>query len=417
MTETIRNSNRIIQMRKIVILMSCVLLISACTKNKYPKGIEHVVIIGLDGLSSNGFRAATTPCMDSLLLHGAFSYTVRCILPTVSTPNWNAMLCGVGPEITGATGNSWKANEFGFPYPVMSKDHSFPNIFRIIREQKPDAELGAIYDWSGFHDMLEDHLLNKSETYPSQLETAKKSAEYILAKKPDFLFIQLDGVDHAGHEHSHMSSEYVKYIEETDAHVQLIVDAINQSGIAGSTLIVIVGDHGGIFHGHGNNSYDELVTPIIFSGKGIKQNYHIRQQIYKYDLAADVAFALGLKAPYVWTGRPTRPAFVGFDEPDNLWEELEVLPSPRYSAETSNAFGGEFVDQATVAILPPSGTEGVIRFTTDGSIPTKESPAYTKPFTVEKTTVVNAKIFSETGESVKVTANYKIVDSKGVEKI
>lgn len=396
--------------------MSCVLLISACKKSEYPKGIEHVIVIGLDGLSSNGFRAANTPCMDSLLLHGAYSYTVRCILPTVSTPNWNAMLCGSGPEITGATGNSWKADEFGFPYPVMSKDRSFPNIFRIIREQKPDAELGSIYEWGGFHDMLEDHLLNKSETCPSQLETAKKSAEYILAKKPDFLFIQLDGIDHAGHEHSHMSSEYVKYIEETDTHVQLIVNAINQSGIAESSLIIVVGDHGGVFHGHGGNAYDELVTPIIFSGKGIKPNYSIRQTIYKYDLAADVTFALGLKAPYVWTGRPTRPAFIGFDEPDNLWEKLEVLPSPRYSAETSNSFGGEFVEQATVTILPPSEIAGIIRYTTDGSIPTKESPAYTNPFTVEKTTVVNAKLFSETGESVKVTATYKIVDNKGIEK-
>jgi hypothetical protein len=356
--------------------------------------------------------------MDSLLLHGAYSYTVRCILPTVSTPNWNAMLCGAGPEITGAINNSWKAEEFAFPYPVMSRDHSFPNIFRIIRQQKPDAELGSIYEWGGFHDMLEDHLLNKSETCPSQLETAKKSAEYILAKKPDFLFIQLDGVDHAGHESGHMSSDYVKYIEETDTHVQLIVNAVVKSGIAETSLIIVVGDHGGVFHGHGGNAYDELVTPVIFAGKGVKQNYFIRQPIYKYDLAANVTFALGLQAPYVWTGRPTRPAFVGFDEPDNLWEELEVLPSPRYSAETSNAFGGEFVEQATVTILLPSETTGTIRYTTDGSVPTLKSRVYTNPFTVEKTTVVNAKLFNEMieGESVKVTATYKIVDNKGVEK-
>jgi hypothetical protein len=36
-----------------------------------------------------------------------------------------------------------------------------------------------------------------------------------------------------------------------------------------------------------------------------------------YDVAANVAFALNLKAPYAWTGRPTLPAFEGYSEPDN----------------------------------------------------------------------------------------------------
>ncbi|MDR2042747.1 MAG: alkaline phosphatase family protein [Tannerella sp.] len=404
-------------MKKIVTLIFCVMFVACQQQAKYPKGIEHVIVIGLDGLSSTGFQASVTPFMDSMLHHGAYSYTVRCILPTVSTPNWNAMLCGAGPEITGAINNAWKANDFNFPYPVMSKDRSFPNIFRIIREQKPDAELGAIYHWGGFHDMLEDALLNKSETCPSQLETAQKSAEYILEKKPHFLFIQLDGIDGAGHEHGHMSPGYLKYIEETDTHVRLLIDAVQQAGIAGKTLVIVVGDHGGIFHGHGGNTYDELTTPIIFFGKGIKQDYPIQQQIYKYDLAADVAFALGLKAPQVWTGRPTKPAHTGFDEPDNLWKEWEVLPSPRFASETYKApFGGDFVNRATVAILPPEGTEGVIRYTTDESVPTAESPIYNGPFTVETTTVVNAKMFSDKGESVKVMAIYKITDDKGEEK-
>jgi hypothetical protein len=402
--------------RNIFLMLVCVTLVT-CRPAEYPEGIEHVVVIGLDGLSSTGFRASETPCMDSLLRHGAYSYTVRCILPTVSTPNWNAMLCGAGPEITGAVNNNWKANDFKFPYPVMSKDRSFPNIFRILREQRPDAELGAIYDWSGFHNMLEDTLLNMSATYPSQPETARKVAEYILEKKPTFLFVQLDGIDHAGHESGHMSPEYVKYIEETDAHVRLIVNAVRQAGMIDKTMMMIVGDHGGIFHGHGGNSYDELVTPIIFSGKGVKQNYAVQQQIYKYDVAADVAFALGVKAPQVWTGRPTKPAYIGFNEPDNLWKEWEVLPSPRFASDTYQApFGGTFVNRATVTIIAPEGTEGVIRYTTDESVPTGESPVYSTPFTVEKTTVVNAKMFGDTGESVSVTAIYKITDDKGVEK-
>lgn len=392
--------------------------LTACQlQEKHPQGIEHVVVIGIDGLSSTGFCASATPFMDSLLQRGAYSYTARCILPSVSMPNWNAMLCGAGPEATGAINNSWKANDFNFPYPVMSRDRSFPNIFRILREQRPEAEVGAIYHWGGFANMLERSLLNKSKHCTSQLETAQQSAAYILEKKPTFLFVHLDDVDHVGHASGHMSPEYLNAVNEADGHVRLIVDAIHQAGMAKNTLIIIVGDHGGIFRDHGGNTYDELVTPIIFVGKGVKQNYAIQQTIYKYDLAADVAFALHLKAPQVWTGRPTKPAYAGFDEPDNLWKEIEVLPSPRFATRTFQPpYGGTFVDSATVTILPPEGTQGVIRYTTDASTPTAESPVYTAPFTVNTTTVVCAKLFSDNGESVRIKAVYKITDGKGKEK-
>jgi hypothetical protein len=393
----------------IIIMMMITIVQTACQAKKYPKGIEHIVVIGLDGMSSTGFHAATTPCMDSLIQHGAVSYTVRCVLPTASTANWNAMLCGAGPEITGATNNSWKVNDFDFPPTAISKDRSFPNIFRILRMQKPKAELGAIYHWDGFSGMLEESIMNLSQHCSTQLETAQKSADYIIAKKPTFLFIQLDGIDSTGHHNGHMSPEYVQYIGETDSHVRLVVEAINKAGILGSTMIMIVSDHGGIFGGHGGNTYDELTTPIIFAGKGIKRNYRIRQQIYKYDVAADVAFAFGVKAPQLWTGRPTLPAYTGFNEPDNLWEEMETLPSPRFAATDYKApFGGEFTNRATVTIIAPEGTKGIIRYTIDGSTPTIRSTAYTTPFTVEKTTVVNAKLFNEKGESIQVSATYKV---------
>ena len=401
----------LVGLRNLLVLSIVIVAVqTSCeAKKKYPKGIKHVVVIGLDGLSSTGFHAATTPCMDSLIRYGAVNYTVRGVLPTISTPNWNAMLCGAGPEITGATHNGWKANDLDFPSVTISKDRSFPNIFRVLRMQKPDAELGAIYHWGGFSGMLEKSILNVSEHCSGQLATAQKSAEYIIDKKPTFLFIQLDGIDGAGHNSGHMSPDYIKYIGETDSHIRIIVDAINRAGIAGSTMIMVVSDHGGIFGGHGGNSYDELVTPIIFAGKGIKQNYRIRQQIYRYDVAADVAFALGVKAPQVWTGRPTQPAYIGFDEPDNLWEEMEVLPTPRFAGKDHKTpFGGEFTGQASVTIIAPEGTKGIIRYTTDGSTPTATSTAYTAPFTVDKTTVVNAKLFNEKGESVKVSATFTI---------
>ncbi len=399
----------------IELVFACMILVACHQGNKYPEGIEHVVVIGIDGMSVQGFLEAEVPCMDSLLQNGAYNYKVRCVLPTVSAPNWNAMLCGAGPDATGVIDNSWKRNIDIFPPVATSENKIFPNIFSVIREQKPDAETGCFSQWDYLvQTMLEVECMSRYEACKNARETATKTAQYILEKKPDFVFIQMDDVDGAGHSNGHMSAEYLKTIHEIDDDVRTIVNAIKKAGISEKTMIMVVSDHGGIFYAHGRNFYEELTTPIIYAGKGIKKGYHIKQQIYKYDLAADVAFALGLEAPQVWVGRPVKAAYEGFKEPDNLYKGPEILPPPVFiSKEISTVNGGLFVDTvAEVKIKLPIGIEGEIRYTTDGTVPTRQSARYAGPFTIEKAAIVNAKIFSDKGESPMIAAQYRVVSSR-----
>ncbi len=396
------------------LLFGFIIFITTSCQQKHPKGIEHVVIIGIDGMSVQGLLEAHTPYMDSLLQNGAYSYKVRGIIPTVSLPNWSAMVCGAGPEITGVTGNGWKRSIDEYPPVAMSKNHVFPNIFSVIREQMPNAEIGAIYEWGGFEQMLETEVMNKFETYSTQRETSEKSAEYILDKKPNLLFIQLDEVDGWGHSKGHMSSEYVNYIGETDKDVRTIVEAVKKAGIMDKTMIMIVSDHGGIFYAHGGYTYEEFTTPIIYIGKGVKKNYQIKQQVYRYDVAADVIFALGLEIPQVWVGRPVKAAFEGFEEPKNLNKGIEVLPPPSFiGKEISTHYGDLSVDsEVEVVIKHPIGVKGTIHYTIDGTTPVRESPVYTVPFTLDRTSVVKAKIFGDESESPTIQASYRVANTK-----
>jgi hypothetical protein len=393
-------------------------MFAGCGKeHRYPQGIDHVVVIGIDALSVQGLKAAKTPCMDSLIRNGAVSYKVRAVASTTSTPNWNSMLYGAGPEISGPAiwhwdGSAYMRNLELAPV-VATENFRFPNIFRIIRDQRPDAEMGAIYEWWAIGLMFEPELLNVHENKSSAIETAKQSAAYIREKKPNFLFIHLDEVDGRGHRDGHMSVGYLRSVENADTWVRIIVDAIRDAGIADRTMVMIVSDHGGIYHGHGDAAWEEVTVPVIFSGAGIRKNYEIRQQMYVFDMAANVAFALGIDIPYEWTGRPTKAAFSGFDEPDNLWNGTELIAPPVFPIE-DKPHGRLFVDQpAEVNIAMPVGTEGVIRYTTDGSVPARDkSNVYTAPFTVDSSTVINARLFSEKGESPNVTAYYRVANTK-----
>ncbi|MDR2473653.1 MAG: alkaline phosphatase [Tannerella sp.] len=310
-------------MKRIYLIISSIIALTACNSHdsKQPQGIKHVVVIGIDGLSCEGLRKANTPTMDDMMAHGAYNFAVRCVLPTVSKPNWNAMLCGAGPDITGCASNGWNRDKYDIEPVAKTDNKSFPNIFYIFRQQRPEAELGSVYQWGDFGSMLDKAIMNMNETDSTALLTAQRSAQYIIDKKPDFLFIQLDDVDHFGHSDGHMTEPYLESITVADTYVKMLLDAINKAEIASSTLVMIVSDHGGINKGHGGNTIEELTTPIIYYGPGIKKGYEIKQQIYRYDVAADVAFVLGLKAPQVWTGRPVKAAFKGFNEPENLWNK------------------------------------------------------------------------------------------------
>ena len=57
--------------------------------------------------------------------------------------------------------------------------------------------------------------------------------------------------------------------------------------------------------------------------------------------------------------------------------------------------GTVFEHSGQIVTIDKNGEEGVLRYTTDGTEPTRESPAYEEPFTVDDSTVVKAKVFSD----------------------
>jgi hypothetical protein len=71
--------------------------------------------------------------------------------------------------------------------------------------------------------------------------------------------------------------------------------------------------------------------------------------------------------------------------------------------------GGLFDSEITVSISTEGDSEGVIRYTTDGSAPDETSTAYSNPIEIAKNTVIRAKFFAEgIEESDEVTHTYLI---------
>lgn len=149
--------------KEILLCVSAFYFLAGCQTQKtekYPPGIAQVIVIGVDGMSPDGIRNATTPVMDSMIAGGAVKWNVRTVLTTSSSQNWASMIMGAGPEQHGVINNDWERDDHTLPPIIAGEEGIFPSIFGIIRQQKPDAEIGAVYHWRGFGRLFEKKAVN-----------------------------------------------------------------------------------------------------------------------------------------------------------------------------------------------------------------------------------------------------------------
>ena len=368
-----------------------ILLFTGCCKNFQPKNIKHVVVIGIDGMSVAGMAESNTPNFDEFMKIGAWNMHTRNVIPTVSSPNWEAMLTGSDVAQTGVTSNNWRYNNFSLPPVVTTENGRYPDIFYAIKKSNPALTTAAVYHWSGFGNLFDHDFVDFDYDCTDENATAQKAAEVIKNDKPSFLFIQLDHVDHAGHTFGHMTPEYFEAIELADKLAGDIVVASKEAGTYENTMFLVVADHGGKGFGHGDETVAGNEVPFILFGSGVKNGYEIPAAINLFDVASTSAFALHVERPQVWLGRPVECAFEGAPQPQNLVGSF-IAPStyiPKIFPQKKNGeIGGLFIDENAKVTMETVGKEGKIRFTTDGSIPTVKSQIYSSPLELLKTTVV-----------------------------
>lgn len=383
-----------------------------------PGKARHVIIIGVDGLSTDGVIRAETPNLDAMMAGGSWSLHARGVLPTTSSANWASMISGVGPEQHGVVSNDWRVGELGLPTSVTGSGGFFPSIFQIITDQHPDWEVGSIYDWDGFGNLYDHRFVDYDMNGEGEDQTTALAVDYIKARRPEFLFVHLDHVDHAGHADGHGTPAYLASVTKADALIGAIRQAVVDAGIADETVILVSSDHGGVGKGHGGETLAELEIPWIAHGADIKPGVELDLPINTFDTPATAAWLLGVDIPYAWLGRPVRPVVSGEPTPTQTYRASSSYAAPVIEpAHGGNTPpGGLFIDQPARMSLRNPNAVGEIRYTLDSAIPTSTSPLYSGPVEIATTTVVRATLFVDgSPASVPATGYFRILNLDGTE--
>ncbi|MGB4204851.1 MAG: alkaline phosphatase [Bacteroidales bacterium] len=299
--------NRYFSVLFINVFLGLILISCSSQDGRQQKGwkAEHVVFIGLDGWGSYSVDKADMPVVKQLMKEGCYTLKKRSVLPSSSAVNWASMFMGAGPELHGYT--EWGSKTPELPSRVLNKNGIFPNIFQLLRDAEPNAEIGVMYEWDGIKYLADTLALSHyelAENYENNPELLCEMAEsYILKKKPVLSAYIFDNPDYVGHAVGHDTPEYYAKLTELDTYVGRIIQAMKDAGIYENSIVIITSDHGGINRGHGGKTMSEMETPFIICGKNIISGGAFDESMMQFDIAPTIARIFDLDTPQVWIGR------------------------------------------------------------------------------------------------------------------
>lgn len=220
---------------------------------------------------------------------------------------------GVAPEVHGYLQWGSKAPELVQPVGAVRRHNILPTIFQVAREQRPDADMAVFTEWDVNTYLVDSLSLSHCEIVKMP-EITDHAADYIRANKPMITAVLYDGPDYPGHQKGWGSPEYYAMLNKEDSCISRIVAAVDQAGILDNTVFIITADHGGIDKGHGGTTSEEMLSPLIIWGRGIRKGHVIDELVMSYDYPAIMAHILGLEPDPFWRSKAPMSAFETIDQ-------------------------------------------------------------------------------------------------------
>lgn len=281
--------------------------IAASPSNVSGATAKRMLLISLDGISVDGFLKAKTPNLDALMAEGALSLKTRVVMPSITQPNWVSHLTGSGPEQHGIVDNEWEISKIKLPAIETDDDGYYPSVFKVLKDTVPQMKTAFYYNWGSLINPYNKRYLDEisfleQDGYVSNFE---KALNFMKANRtnPSLVFLYSGHTDNTGHKYKWMSPEYIQSIEEADVEIGKLIEQMKQEGLYKNTHFMFITDHGGINHGHGGVSTDEMIVPWGIIGPGIKKGFQLTESNNTVNTASVILHLFKIKQPSSWIGK------------------------------------------------------------------------------------------------------------------
>ena len=229
---------------------------------------KKVLFIGIDGCRADALEVADTPNIDNLIQNGLYENEAICSIngqATYSGPGWSSMIAGVWMNKHGVYDNSFNGSNYD----------EYPPFTTLLEENGNDYHMASFIMWSPIHTNIFNGSMDYNELHSSYDESVAIGAANYLQNTQDIdlLFLDFDHVDHAGHSYGFEPNitNYTNEISDVDSYIGIVLEALENRPTFWEEdwLIIVTSDHGGNYNGHGGQSIEERLIPIILSGPSI----------------------------------------------------------------------------------------------------------------------------------------------------
>ena len=271
---------------------------------KSPVGAKHVILIGYDGYGGNYVQWDQLPNLSRFRDQGAWTLKKRSIIPSASALNWATILMGAGSELHGF--RTWGSKAPDLPSAFLTENGLFPDIFYMARQTYPEAKLCACYSWDGIGYLFDKKAMNEDKFVETDEEVCQLGLEY--EKDATLAFIYFSEPDGTGHGIGWGTQEYYDAVKKLDGFLGQLLDYLEANNCLEDTVVMFTSDHGGIEKGHGGETMEEMEAPFLILGCGVKPG-EITDVVAGYDVAATIAWVMGITPHQAWRGRAITSAF------------------------------------------------------------------------------------------------------------
>jgi arylsulfatase A-like enzyme len=260
-------------------------------------GVDHVLIISVDGLRPDVLLRGDTPNMHRLYLNGSFTFWAKTTAQSITLPSHVSMLTGVTPEVHAIL---WNA-DMPFSQPVYP---AVPTVFELAKRGQYTTGLSAgkhkfiVFDKPG---ALDWKYIADSTTSADE-DVTDHATQIIQDHSPNLMFVHLPATDNVGHAKGWGSPEQLEAVAGADRCIGLVLAAEAKANLLDSTIIILTADHGGAGRTHGPEDARSRTIPWIISGPGIRKGLDLTllghdNDVQTFDTFATACAILGLHWP------------------------------------------------------------------------------------------------------------------------
>ena len=238
-----------------LLLLICLALLAGCTSNPAREANrDTLILVSIDGFRADYLQRGRTPALAALARDGVRAESLRPAFPTLTFPNHYTLVTGLLPDHHGIVHNRMtdpaSGKRFVYKDRASASDPAWWGGEPLWVGAERQGVRSATMFWPGSDVEIAgtrpgDWLpFDASMTPEQRVDQLLRWLDQPGERRPRFLTLYFEQVDHAGHRHGPDSPELDDALAEVDAALARLVDGLRRRGAAEHTNLVIVSDHG-----------------------------------------------------------------------------------------------------------------------------------------------------------------------------